>query len=247
MIIFQLLIVVAVVVAVVSADYGGGHPAQQNVIVLPAGLSKAHHWIGVGDHDPIFVPKFFKAPRWIPDLDPTYTASWVPFAPEPRHQTDSYESSDSNIIPQGFGHPKGSSIMTPHFNSNPSIAVSQVGGFPAVNPHSSSNSYHSATGALQIPQQNHHHRSDNFPARSYEFPLRAPPANTRHSRASYYQQPTTIHVGSPHPGASPPSALGINYNTVLTYKNNLPNFPSNGFNSYGLNRRQYFPRKNINY
>ncbi|XP_018021909.1 uncharacterized protein LOC108678079 isoform X2 [Hyalella azteca] len=112
--------------AAVHADYGGGgHDSHHNVIVMPASMSKAYPWVGFGDHYAGIIPKFFKAPRWLPYHDPTYTASWVPFAPQPRSKTYSYNSRSDDliyadngfinldsIVPKGFGPPKGSSVTS---------------------------------------------------------------------------------------------------------------------------------------
>ncbi|KAF2369063.1 hypothetical protein FHG87_000161 [Trinorchestia longiramus] len=111
-------------VAGTRGDYGGGSTGvHENVIVLPASLSKAHPWAGFGNHYAEFVPKFFKPPRWLPGYDPTYSASWVPFAPKPRSQSynsrgdafmyasNGFINIDSSI-PQGFGPPKDTSISS---------------------------------------------------------------------------------------------------------------------------------------
>lgn len=205
-----------VVLATVAADYssnsGGGH--HNNVIILPAGLSKAHPWVGVGNYGPQYIPKPFIAPRWLPHYDPTYTASWVPFAPEPRHRIhggshNSHGSTGSNI-PSGFGHPKGGSIVS-GYGGQPAISVSHVNpvGYHApINPHQKIDHYFS--GSIQSPPHSLQ-ALDNYAAPSELEFKKIAIAAAPHSRSIGFQREATLHVGSPRPGAAPPAALGIKY------------------------------------
>lgn len=106
----------------VRGDYGAPAP---RFIIRPAGPSRQHKWVGYGysDYIPLRVPKPYIIPKWVPHLDPTYTAFWVPETPAPAKVHGSgHGHSHSRIKPAasvatplgplpGFGPPKGNSVV----------------------------------------------------------------------------------------------------------------------------------------
>lgn len=242
-------------VTLVSADYGrGGSKHRQNVMILPAGYSKAHRWVGVGKHGPRYIPKPFIAPRWIPHFDSTYTASWVPHAPKSRinNRAPSYWSfarsggggGFKSSIPQGFGPPKGNTVVG-------TSSDGYGGGHHQANHHAHGNHHHHNDG---YSRSDSHQSSDpvvsvnnqRAPERpiinraqevlnSYSDPsfnsLARVPISTPLPRASHSGRgrlQSTLHVGSPYPGAASPTTLGINYNSPKSDDViNMPSFQSN--------------------
>ncbi|KAK4296472.1 hypothetical protein Pmani_031038 [Petrolisthes manimaculis] len=79
-------------VTVAVAAWGGGargdYEAPPRYIILAAGPSKQYRWVGQGlPHPPPHYspPRPHIIPKWIPHMDPTYTALWVPQTPAPLH------------------------------------------------------------------------------------------------------------------------------------------------------------------
>ena len=103
--------------ATIFGDYKGGSSFRPSYLLRSAGASKQHIWIGPGRHMPINVPKPLFISKWIPNIDPTYKASWVPSLPasyKPRIPSHNKGSS----IPHGFGPPKQSSITGAHASAS---------------------------------------------------------------------------------------------------------------------------------
>lgn len=109
----------------VGGDYG---PSRPSYLVLPAGPSKQHKWAGYGysDYLPLYVPKPYYIPKWIPHRDRTYTAFWVAHTPAP---SKGYAHGRRKPAPpvgpkpiQGFGPLKGTSVVVSGGASHQDVA-----------------------------------------------------------------------------------------------------------------------------
>lgn len=149
-----------------SARGYGRQGRNGNYVIFPAHHSKAHIWSGVGGHDaPASIPKF-RSPRWLPDHDSTYTAMWVPNAPEEAQA----RSSSGHHTPHhryGFGHPKAGSIINNNIHAShggPAISINHVKPHVESKPHQFNHQPHRNFGRGH--RENNRILRDEFPAKT---------------------------------------------------------------------------------
>lgn len=147
---FQALVVLLVwaCASMVGGDYSS--QAKPSYVIRPAGPSRQHAWVGYGytDHLPLSIPKPYFIPKWVPHMDPTYTAFWVAQTPAPprghgAHGGHSGHSghkaaAPTGRIPSGFGPPKGNSVVAAAHDSYsfPPKQHASVAGSLKATPHS---------------------------------------------------------------------------------------------------------------
>ncbi|ROT84949.1 hypothetical protein C7M84_021756 [Penaeus vannamei] len=128
---------------------GGDYSSQPkpSFVIRPAGPSRQHAWVGYGytDHLPLSIPKPYFIPKWVPHMDPTYTAFWVAQTPAPPRGHGAHgahgghkAAAPAGSIPSGFGPPKGNSVVaaTHDSYSSPSKQHASSGGSFKATPHS---------------------------------------------------------------------------------------------------------------